>query len=207
MLTQISNRALLRLQPDIIVTKLSQSTTSGNPLLSEALDSDHSSILRLDAAANGTITSTTATNSRSNQSWNIGNFFGTFRYSKNRHTIVKRNGLDYHDKKREVEEIRAEYCGPSWLVNRVWRIQAVKASYGWTFYPRTYNVISSDSPVFAFAVKNNVRGLQELFSEMKASPFDCDDWDMTPLHVNTTIYSAKETQTLNAIVRCWFSQL
>ena len=176
-------------------------------MLSEALDSDHSSVLRLDAAANGTITSTTAINSRSNQSWNIGNLFGTFRYSKNRYTIVKRNGLDYHDKKRKVEEIRAEYCGPSWLVNRVWRIQAVKSSLGWTFYPRTYNVISSDSPVFAFAKENNVRGLQELFGEMKASPFDCTDGDMTPLHVNTTIYSAKETQTLNAIVRCWFSQL
>lgn len=52
-----------------------------------------------------------------------------------------------------------------------------------------------------------MRGLQELFSEMKASPFDCDDLDMTPLHVNTTIYSEKEIQTLNAIVRCWFSQL
>ena len=176
-------------------------------MLSEALDSDHSSILRLDDAANGTITNPTATNLRSNQSWNIGNLFGTFLYSRGRYSIVKRNGLDYHNNKREVEEIIAEYRGPSWLVNRVWRIQAVKASSGWTFCPRTYNVISWESPVFGFAVKNNVRGLQELFCEMKASPFDCDDLDLTPLHVNTTIYSAKQTQTLNAIVRCSFSQL
>ena len=61
--------------------------------------------------------------------------------------------------------------------------------------------------MFAFAMENNVRGLQELFSEMKASPFDCDDEDVTLLHVNTTIYSAKETQMLIAIVRCMFSQL
>ena len=114
-------------------------------------------------------------------------FFGTFRYSKSRYSVVNRNFPDYHYKKQEREEIRAEYWAPSWLINRVWRIRAVKASFGWSFCPNTYNIIPGDSPVFLLASGNNVKGLKELFSKMEASPFDCTNDNMTPLTVSIIV--------------------
>lgn len=191
-LTQISTRALLRLQPDIIVTKLSQTTTSGKGLLYEVLDPDHSSALRMDATGNGTITTPTATKMRSDQAWNISNLFGTFRYSRRCYSIVKRKRSGYQDRRREVEEIRAKYYAPSWLVNRAWEMRAVKSSLGWTFCPRTYNVVPSDSPIFISIRRNDVKGLQELFIKMEASPFDCSESDMTPLVVSIIFQISKK---------------
>lgn len=103
-------------------------------------------------------------------------------------------------KKQDVEEMRAEYCGPSWLVNRIWRISAVKALSGWSFCPRTYNVIPKDSPVFALVRENNVEGLQELFGKREASPLDCNEFDMMPLHVCINIVLQKSS---NAEYSSW----
>lgn len=159
---QIYTRALLQLQPDIIVARLSQTTASAKTSLYEVLDPEHSSALRLDATAIGNRATPAATCARSDQSWNIGNLFGTLRYSRRRYLVAKRKIPDYHCKSQGREEIRAEYWGSSWLIDRVWRIQAVKASFGWCFCPNTYNIIPSDSPVFVHALINNVKGLQEL---------------------------------------------
>ncbi len=63
----------------------------------------------------------------------------------------------------------------------------MKASFGWTFCPRTYNIIPSDSPVFDLARKNSVKGLQELFSRKEASPFYCNENDTTLLVVRIII--------------------
>ena len=175
----------MRLQPDIIVAKLSQSTKSGQSLLYEVVDPDHSSALRLNAAGKGTIATPTVTNASSDQSWKISNLFGTFRYSRSRYSILKKARLNC---RRGVEEIRAEYCGPSWLVNRVWEMRAVKSSFGWIFCPRTYTIVPKNSPVFNFAHDNNVEGLQELFSKMEASPYDCDERHITPLIVSIIFY-------------------
>lgn len=178
---QLYTRALLQLQPDIIVARLSQTTASAKTSLYEVLDPEHSSALRLDATATGNRATPAAPCARSDQSWNIGNLFGTLRYSRRRYLVAKRKIPDYHCKSQGREEIRAEYWGPSWLVNRVWRIRAVRASFGWFLCPNTYNLIPWDSLVFVFAGENNVKGLQELFCKSEASPFDCNELDMTPL--------------------------
>ncbi len=182
----------MQLQPDIIVKKLAQSATSGKALLPEFSDPNQPSALDLDASAvNGKVATPSATPALYDRSWTIRNLLGTFRYSRNRYSIVKRYDFDYKIKKREVEEIRAEYRGPSWLINRLWRIQAVKASFGWSFHLRTYNIVPWNSPVFALARKNSVKGLQELFNKKEASPFDCNENDMTLLLVSIIIGSAK----------------
>lgn len=69
----------------------------------------------------------------------------------------------------------------------MWHIQGLKASQGWDFSPRVYNVVPRHSPVLKFARGNDVRGLQELFCERTASPFDCDDDCYTPLMVSLDI--------------------
>ena len=188
----------MQLQPDIIVAKLSQSTNLGKTLLNEDLDRDLTSTLRLDATTTGTVTSSRAASSYNNQSWSSMNLFGTFRYSRNRYLIVKGRNTDY-ESKQECEEIIAQYYGPSWLTNRTWRIRAAKTSFDWSFSPRTYNVIPVDSAVFVFARNNDVIGLQSLFGNREASPFDCSEGDYTPLSVSFTIHPESYSRILSAL--------
>ena len=197
-LTQVSNRALVQLQPDIIVSKLSQSTGLGKTLLSEKSDLDLTSALRLDATTTRTVTTSKANNPPRDQSWSSKNMFGTFRYSRNRYLIIKGRHTD-HESKQECEEIIAQYYGPSWLTNRTWRIRAAKVSFDWTFSPRTYNIIPSNSAVFLCARDNDVKGLQSLFEKREASPFDCNEEDYTPLSVRFTVHLENYSRTLDAL--------
>ena len=180
-----SNRTLIQMQPDIIVKKL-QSTTSGNALLNEVLDADHpspSGLIAPDIAVRGSVTIPTTTDVSYAGSWNIGSLVGKFNCSRNRYSLIKRNYLDCPSKRQEFEEITGEYWGPSWLINRVWRIRAMKVSSGWSFCTRTHNIVPSESPVFGFAKNDDVKGLQELFARGEASPLDCSERDYTALDV------------------------
>lgn len=67
----------------------------------------------------------------------------------------------------------------------------MKSSLGWSFCPRTYNIVAEGSSVFELIRSNDVKGLQELFTEMKASPFDCDECGFTPLHVSIKFQSSE----------------
>jgi hypothetical protein len=87
------------------------------------------------------------------------------------------------DNIEEYQEVLAWYRGPAWLVNRAWKFHATKVYNGWDFNIRQYNVIPRESLVFSYAVDGNVKGLQELFDTRQASPLDCDDQGLTPLHV------------------------
>ena len=177
----------MQLQPDIIVAKLSQSTSFGKTLLSEKLDPNLTSALHLDATTTGTVTYLEANNSPRGLSWSSKNIFGTFRYSKSHYSIVKGKNTDY-ESKQECEEIIAQYDGPSWLTNRIWKIRVAKTSFDWSFSPRTYNIIGQRSAVFRCAQNNDVKGLQSLFGKREASPFDCDVYGYTPLSVRFTVH-------------------
>ena len=191
----MSNRALVQIQPDIIVAKLSQSTSFGKTLLSEKSDPDLTSVLRLDATSTTTVTIPTAASSNYDQSWSSMNLFGTFRYSKSHYSIVKGRNTNY-ESKQECEEIVAQYYGPSWLTNRTWRIRAAKTSFDWSFSPRTYNIIPENSAVFVLAQRNDVKGLQSLFGKREASPFDCNEYDFTPLIVRFTVHPENNSRPL-----------
>lgn len=185
-------RALLQVQPDIIVAKLSQRTMSVAPLQVEALAPRCLSTLPVDNKATGTATTVAAPCERYDQSWSLRNVFGTIQYSRNHHSITRRRHRDDNSKKQELEVIIAQYRGPWWLVNQVWRIQAVKASYGWKFCPRTYNVIPRSSPVLECIRTNNVEGLQSLFTKREASFDDCDEYDFMPLAVGSSSHHVEE---------------
>ena len=188
----------MQLQPDIIVAKLSQSTSFGKTLLSERSDLNLTTALHLDATTTRTVTSLEANNPPRDLSWSSKNVFGTFRYSKSHYSIVKGRNSNY-ESKQECEEIIAQYYGPSWLTNRTWRIRVAKTSFDWSFSPRAYNIIPQNSAVFRYALNNDVKGLQSLFGKREASPFDCDDEDYTPLSVRFTIHPENYSRTLNAL--------
>ena len=136
-----------------------------------------------------------------NQAWCIDSL-GTFCFRRLRYRVVK--GRDRRDPRnlQEKEEFHVEYYWPPWIINRVWRIQAVKASSGWTFIPRTYNKVSKKSAVFHYAATNNIEGLKELFSMKLASPFDCYEFGSTPLMVNILCFVMWKAQKLIPSGRC-----
>lgn len=175
-------RTLIQLQPDIFVAKLSRSVDP-TPHLRTIGPSDHHSNSQLD----NKLTIKTDTLARSPRYWGNPSIFGRFWLSRTCYSVMNRKKRDVTNSKKEVEVVIVQYRSPSWLANRMWNIQAVKASYGWDIGLRAYNVIHRESPVLKYASNNNVRGLQELFSERIASPFDCDDEGWTPLAVSLAI--------------------
>lgn len=95
-------------------------------------------------------------------------------------------------KRKEKEDITAQYRAPSWLINRVWGIHAIKTLSGWSFSPRSYNIIPNNSIVFEYIEDDDTARLQNLFAEKKASPFDCNEGGGTLLHVcATTMYNLR----------------
>jgi hypothetical protein len=177
-------RTLIQLQPDILVAKLSRSADPP-PHLRMIGASDHHSISQL----NNRLTTKTVTPSHSGHYWSCPSIFGGFWLSRTCYSVMNRKKRDVTNTKKEVEVVIVQYRSPSWLANRMWNIQAVKASYGWDISLRAYNVVHRESPVLKYARDNNVRGLQELFSERIASPFDCDDDGWTPLAVSLAIFT------------------
>ena len=192
LLTSFFISALLQLNPDIIVAKILKSTSPGQ-VVCETTSPHPGSTTTQDIGA---------AVPRYNEAWLLGNLLGTFRYRRIRYKVFKWRDRGDARSLQEKDEIQAEYYWPSWLINRVWKIQAVKASTGWTFIPRTYNNIPEDSDVIRYARTNNVIGLQELFSMKRASPFDCTSDARTPLTVSFLYFVVQEARKLTVSGRC-----
>lgn len=57
-------------------------------------------------------------------------------------------------------------------------------SFGaWNYSLRTFNTFSADDAIYRFCVLGDLLGIEQLFSERKASPFDVTRDGFTPLHV------------------------
>jgi len=59
----------------------------------------------------------------------------------------------------------------------------MKSCRGWDQSLRSYRRVSQDAEVFQFCMTGNVTGLQRLFEDRQASPFEMDPEGRTPLHV------------------------
>ena len=71
------------------------------------------------------------------------------------------------------KEFRARIKAPSWLmfINTL-DIYYYKAAPGWKFSMTAYRVVGCDSELYSCIDNGNVIGLQKLFGQKKASPFD-----------------------------------
>lgn len=183
LLTPMFDRALVQLQPDIIIAKLSKITTS--PAALQIQDLHHPLASPLHTQSAKIKDSAVQLHASSGSFWSASSLFGTVVYTRKRYFITEQRTTGKYSNKEEREEIIAQYRGPAWLINRAWRIQAIKARFGWTFSPRTTYFIPRSSIVFRYAEDNNVNGLQELFDKRVASPFDCDEYGVTILLVST----------------------
>ena len=182
---------LIQLQPDIIIAKQSRQITS---LITSTLEnsfsiaSQNTAFLDRTSPPAESLMTKNQTNRHFANPWSFSSLFGTIAYSRRSY----RSKAGYGDRKivdaEEREETIIEIRAPSWLINRAWRIQAIKARSGWTFRPRTYNEIPEDSIVFQLIKEDDVKGLQELFVRNEASPFDCRSNGFTVLHVCVTSF-------------------
>lgn len=172
-----SSRDLVRLQPEIIVSKLWQ-----HPALM-APESNSEPYIEGPRVSWGARQGSRIVWMRS---WGSPGSLGVFHYGK-RKRISRRGFLGRPVRGEVIDELVVFYHGPTWLTTRAWRIWILRASSGWTFCPRTYNVIPFDSLLFRYARTGDTKGIQDLFANKKASPFDCSSNDYTPLHVSTPL--------------------
>ena len=119
------------------------------------------------------------------QSIGSSNAFGSFTYKMEYYSKNRNQKADVCDDATSHQEILAWYRWPAWLMNRAWHLHATKIHSGWDFKFRQYNIIPYPSLVFDYARDGNVIGLQGLFDDRLASPYDCDSHGVTPLHVRT----------------------
>ena len=175
-----SARGLLQLQPDIIIAKLKRSAI---PAGIANISPDHT----LSCVDNDTVALVNdymaAKVPAHSPLWGTTNIFGRFRHLRQRYS--RRKGRHVGIGGHKVEEFLAEYWTPSWLMNRIWSIRATKAASGWKIWLQSQIVKPRYSLELNYARGNNVSGLQKLFNQGKASPFDCDEYGNPILSVSS----------------------
>lgn len=82
----------------------------------------------------------------------------------------------------EVEEKIISIEPPTWLSAQRYVVQMRRASGGWDWKLRTYNVVPPNSPVFVHCANGETESLQSLFQSGQASPFDIDPDGNTLIH-------------------------
>jgi hypothetical protein len=89
------------------------------------------------------------------------------------------------------------YYFPTWLCTRRILGRFVYSSVsGPEFLLRVPNIVPSNSDVLNFARTGNVRGLQYLFTNGLASPYDANSCGLTALHVSPGIYPSASLHIL-----------
>jgi hypothetical protein len=81
---------------------------------------------------------------------------------------------------------RARIRIPSWLiVGRDFELSGYRAPSDWNFTFRTYNLIPPSAPIWNCVASGDIVGVQILFKEGSASPFDKSAWGWTLLDVKS----------------------
>ncbi|CZT03026.1 uncharacterized protein RAG0_09920 [Rhynchosporium agropyri] len=71
---------------------------------------------------------------------------------------------------------------PRWIFARRLEVRMMKSQQGWDQSFRSCRMISYESEVFNCCMEGDVAGLQRLFSDGQATPFELDPGGRTPLH-------------------------
>ncbi|KAH8801458.1 hypothetical protein F5884DRAFT_862155 [Xylogone sp. PMI_703] len=82
---------------------------------------------------------------------------------------VVRSGVTFTSKRLQFHWLR--WKSYSLILGQAWDIKILKSQQGWKFSMKMYAVVSPESLVVKYIQRDNMRGLQRLFSLGKASPF------------------------------------
>jgi hypothetical protein len=93
--------------------------------------------------------------------------------------------VTYTTKRRE--RLMARLWMPVWLsmFRNSWEVRLYRATTCWTFIAQSYRTVPSDSPIMKFASNGDLRGMQKLFENKLASPYDRSRDGTTVLDVST----------------------
>jgi hypothetical protein len=95
---------------------------------------------------------------------------------------------DANCERNERSTLAFSYFFPTWLLARRILVRlAYSSANGPELLLRLPRVVPPTSDVFNFARTGNVRGLQHLFENGLASPFDVNSCGLTPLHVSSDL--------------------
>lgn len=168
-------RALVQLQPDIIVSKIKQ--------LSAPEPNADSNLRDVDLTSSGkpAVSSTTAlpNRTRSMSSEITGSYaiwipMLSIQYERaSVYTTQSRMQNEEVNKwLKSRHKLRARMRGPISILNRFWEISGHNAENGWKINIRNYNTIPYNSLTLRYTREGNIEGLKDLFGKGQASPHD-----------------------------------
>src|SRR6266536_4640568 len=99
---------------------------------------------------------------------------------------VKKSHTQVSQVLHKQQLFKARLQTPRWISaqGRAWELCGFLARSGWNLSFQAYNVLYDiDSPILVFARRGDLSGVQRLFSEGKATPFDRTENGMTVLDV------------------------
>jgi hypothetical protein len=169
---------MIRLQPEIIVTRLSTTMmVSSSERVSElehvtATSSDNQLIQTSNSNSNDLVTQYYS-HWATSPSW-LKLLFGSLKYHRRN---GKRRGKYY-------ELIRARYKLPKLFFSKVWDIAGYRSLSDWSVNMRTYRIVPYDAPIFAAIRAGDIVRVQELLASQQAFVTDRDGFGCTPLHVS-----------------------
>lgn len=161
-------RALIQLQPDIIVSRLSSSLC--------AIQNPSTVVMNSDAIDANTLPSRAPETSKNDaQSSN--------QQACSTQLVVEQTPKASKRCNSRQEERLIHYRRAVWFVNWLWDVEFLRSRSGWSLKLRTYNIVSKDSLAFAMVQTKDVEGLRRLFDSGKASVYDVQnigmgDWTM-----------------------------
>jgi hypothetical protein len=176
---------MIRLQPDVIVARISDKMNS----ISEAIASGSRDPLhttpKLQDIANMTKEETSAA-----ENYNLINALYHVRILSPSRIQSLIGSLHYWyryetSKGRQTLEVSARYRWPSWLSNRAWYARYLSEVSGWKFYLQTHPVLPWNHDIFVFAKTGNITGLRHMLVESQSYvAARQDSAGCTPLHVS-----------------------
>jgi hypothetical protein len=170
-------RALVRLQPDIIVSKMKQLSapepnTDSNLRGVDLISSEQPAVPSITALPNRT---------RSMSSQITGSYSFWIPMLSIHYERASVYSTQSHMQNEEVNKrlesrhkLRARMRGPISILNRFWEMSGHNAENGWKISIRTYSIIPYNSLTLGYIRKGNIEGLKDLFGKGEASPYDAD---------------------------------
>ena len=179
-------RALVQLQPDIIVSKMKQ--------LSAPDPNTDSNLRDVDLISSGQPAASSSTASLNRTPSMSSEITGSYAFWIPMLSIYYErasvSSTQSHMKNEEVNKrlkslhkLRARMRGPISILNRFWEISGHNAENGWKISIRTYNIIPDNSLTFRYTFEGNIEGLKDLFGKGEASPYDATTSGNTLLFV------------------------
>jgi hypothetical protein len=169
---------MIRLQPDIIVTRLSTTIVV----------SSSRSITKLDGVTGTSFQPQVAETSKSNSNDLVTQHYSYWSTSSSWLKLLF-GSLAYHRQNsqrrgRNRQLLHARYTFPELFTTRVWEVAGCRSMPDWSVNFRTYRIIPDDAPILEAIKRGDILRVQSLLASKAAFVTDRDDLGTGLLHVS-----------------------